>query len=156
MNMQARNTLLAAALALGFSLTAAGAQASLVLGSSVDSSIFSAAIGSTNGWTFLGTNTSAFTGSGTGTIDLRSAAFADSFGYAKDNHTSLTQVFASGANVGSTATIAGFSPSYEFYFASDAPGTRSISSRMSAPTLGPSSTMTAAPRDRATTVTSTT
>jgi len=127
--MTKRNTLLAAAAVLGMTFAAAAAQAAPVLGSSVDSSVFSAALGSTSGWAFLGTNTSVFTGTGSGTISLRSASFDDSFGYSNDSHSTSTQVFAAGASVGSTATIAGYSPSYEFYFASNAPGTQDDNTR---------------------------
>ncbi len=104
-----RKSLISATMAAGvaLALSAAPGHAADVLGSSVDSSVFSAAIGSTNGWSFLGTSTSAFTGSGNGTIDLRSASFSDSFGYAKTNDTGLVQVFGAGASVGSTSAVVG-------------------------------------------------
>lgn len=105
------------------SLLGNAASAAPVLGSNVDSTVFSAAIGATTGWAYLGQSTAAFTGGGSGEIELRSADFANSFGYGSTAHGSMTTVFASGAPVGSTMAIAGLSPSYLFWFNSDPSGT---------------------------------
>jgi hypothetical protein len=114
--------LIASTILIGLSLSAAGASAAPILGSNVDSSVFSAALGSTSGWTYVGQSTSAFVGPGTGEIELRGADNANSFGYGSTAHGSSTTVFAAGAPVGSTAGIAGLSPSYLFWFNSDPNG----------------------------------
>jgi hypothetical protein len=114
--------LLTATVASAFLLAAPAAHAAPVLGSNVDSSVFSAAIGSTAGWTYLGQNTSAFSGPGTGELELRVSTFDNSFGYARTNHTGRVQVFGPGASPGATAAIAGYAPEYLFYFKADAHG----------------------------------
>ena len=107
---------MAALLMSGLAATQASAG---VLGSNVSSGAFAAGLGSAAGWSYIGESASAFSGSGKGTITLRSADYADSFGYSKTNYSSMTQVFSSGAAVGSTATI---DPSFDpflFYFKAD-------------------------------------
>lgn len=120
--MTKRNRLIATGLALGIGLSAFGAQAAPILGSHVDSGLFSTAIGSTSGWSYLGQSTSTFSGSGTAEVEYRSSSYADSFGYASTGHGSLVQVFNSSAAVGTTALVSGYSPSYLFYFDANEPG----------------------------------
>jgi hypothetical protein len=117
--MKTRNMLIATGVALGFGLGAANVQAAPILGSHVDSALFASSIGSTSGWTYLGQSTSAFTISGTAEIESRSSSYDDTFGFSTTNHNTRTQVFATNAAVGTTATVAGYSPGYLLYFAAD-------------------------------------
>jgi hypothetical protein len=105
-----------AALGLMLLTAHAPAQAAPVLSSNVDSTIFAAALGATTGWSYLGQSTSAFSGSGMGEVELRSSDYPNSFGYGSTGHGSTTTVFGTGAAAGTTATIAGLSPSYLFWF----------------------------------------
>ena len=112
---------LAVAVMLAATLGASGAQATTI-GGSVSNADFIAANGPLSGWSYVGQSTAAFTLPGSGTVELRSADFSNSFGYSTTGHASLTQVFSTSASVGTTATIApGFTP-FLFYFDADAPG----------------------------------
>lgn len=100
-------------------VTASAAQAAPVLGSNVDSTVFSAAIGSTAGWSYMGGSTSAFSGSGTAELRWRSSSYANSFGYSRTTYNDRVTVFGAAATVGSTAAVMGYNPAYLMYFQAD-------------------------------------
>lgn len=106
----------AAVLAVAVGFASGSALAAPVLGSHVDSSVFSTAIGSTANWSYMGQNVAAFTGTGTATVAHRSSGYANSFGYANTSHGGRVQLLGPSAGVGSTAAVAGYSPGYLFYF----------------------------------------
>jgi hypothetical protein len=110
-------------LALTFALSVAGAgtgaQAAPILGSNVDSAIFSANIGSSSGWSYQGQSIAAFNTGGTASLISRSSSYANSFGYSRSDHTGITQTFGASAPAGSTALITGYSPEYLLYFRAD-------------------------------------
>jgi len=108
-------SLLAATVALSFAVSAHTASAAPILGSHVDSAIWTAAIGNTSGWAYSGQTSSAFTTGGTATLVMRDSGYQNSFGIAETDHSPATPVFSNGASVGSTATVTGYSPSYVFY-----------------------------------------
>ena len=102
-------------------LGASGAQATTI-GGSVSDADFNTANGSLTGWSYVGQSTAAFTLPGSGTVELRSADFPNSFGYSTPTHTLSTQVFATSAAVGTTVTISpGFTP-FVFYFETNPSG----------------------------------
>ena len=107
---------LAAAAALFCATTASAAP---VLGSNVESALFTSLLGSTSGWSYSGASTAAFTGTGTATLLSRSSSYANSFGYSNTSHTGRTTIFSTGAAVGSSAMVTGYSPSYLMYFQAD-------------------------------------
>jgi hypothetical protein len=113
-----RTACLSASIALGLGLAfgSMGAQAAPILGSNVDSSVFSATIGSTSGWSYLGQSTTAFSGTGTASLVSRSSSYSNSFGFANTSHADRVQLFGSGAAVGSTALVSGYAPGYLFYY----------------------------------------
>ncbi len=96
------------------------ASAAPVLGSNVELALFTSVIGSTSGWTYSNQAVSAFSLNGTATLVKRDSGFANSFGYARTNHTGLTTIFSSSAAVGSTMAVSGYSPSFVFYASADA------------------------------------
>jgi len=115
--MTCRSTLsVAAALTM---LWASSALAAPVLGSNVDSSLFTSSLGSTSGWSYSGDSTAAFTSSGTATLVSRSSSYANSFGYSNTGHTGRTTVFSTGASAGAMSMVTGYDPSYLFYFQAD-------------------------------------
>ena len=117
--MKTLNMLIATGVALGFGLGAANVQAAPILGSHVDSALFASSIGATTGWAYLGQSTSAFTISGTAEIEFRESTNTNTFGYSTTNHNTRTEIFGANAAVGSIAAVAGYSPSYLLYFASN-------------------------------------
>ncbi len=117
--MKFKTLFTAAAIAVG--AFCGTAQAAPVLGSHVDSAVFASTIGSTAGWSYLGLSTSPFIGAGVGELEIRGGNFLNSFGYARTNHTGAVEVFGPTATIGSTASIAGYSPGYIFYLQGDAP-----------------------------------
>lgn len=111
--------LLLATAALTLAAFTGGAQAAPVLGSHVDSSVFASAIGSTSGWNYMGQSVGAFSGNGTAELKWRSSSYADSFGYANTAHGGRVSIFGTGASVGATSLVSGYSPDYLFYFQGD-------------------------------------
>jgi MYXO-CTERM domain-containing protein len=111
-----RKFILPVAVALGISASAASAAP--VLSSHVDSSVFSATIGDTSGWAYLGQSTSAFTADGVATLVMRDSSFNDSFGISQLDYSGTVPVFSPGAAVGSTSNVTGYDPSYLFFFRS--------------------------------------
>lgn len=114
-----KKLLLAGVAATGMTLAAGSAQAALI-GGTVSEADFVAAMGSasTAGWAYLGQTTAAFTLPGSGELELRNAAFDNSFGFSGlgPGYANQTVVFGPGAAVGSVAAIApGFSP-FLFFF----------------------------------------
>lgn len=101
--------------------TAGAASAAPILGSNVDSSTFSTALGSSTGWAYIGDDTSSFTAAGTAQLVLRSSGYANSFGTSNLAHGASSTLFSAGAAVGSTASVSGSSSGYLFYY--DANGT---------------------------------
>jgi hypothetical protein len=100
-------------------LSTGTAHAAPVLGSNVDSTVFSAAIGSTAGWSYTGQSAAAFTGPGTAELRLRSSAYQNSFGFSNTSHGARTTVFGNAAAVGTTAGVTGYAPGYLFYYQAD-------------------------------------
>lgn len=93
------------------------ARATPVAGGPVDSSVFSAAgLGSGAGYSYLGASTGSFTGSGGGSLTLRSSTYADSFGYSDTGHGTPTVIFGTNAAQGATATINPLVQPFLFYF----------------------------------------
>jgi hypothetical protein len=105
-----------AAMALAFSATPG--TAAPILGSHVDSSTFASAIGGTDGWTYSGQSTSAFSGDGVAKIVWRDASASNSFGFARTDLSGTTTIFDGSAAVGTTANVTGYSPSYLLYLRS--------------------------------------
>lgn len=95
---------------------AAPALAAPILGSNVDSAVFASSIGATSGWSYLGQSTSAFTMTGTATLQSRSSGYANSFGYSNTGHGGRVELFSTAATSGASTFVTGYSPSYLFYF----------------------------------------
>ncbi len=89
----------------------------------VDSSVFAiAGLDSSLYTVYDGSNAGTFTQNGSGTLELRSSDYKDSFGTAKPNGSSQVTVFASNAAVPSTQTIAPSYSPFVLYFHSDGSG----------------------------------
>lgn len=110
-------TLCAAASLLA--LSAAAAHAAPVDGSNVDDSVFSSTVGSASGWSYSGNAVSAFSGMGTASIVGRSSSYLNSFGYSNTTHGARTTIFGTGAAVGTTSAVTGYSPNYLLYMQAD-------------------------------------
>lgn len=113
-------SLLAATVAITLGVSASVASAAPVLGSNVDASLFASTVGSLAGWSYAGQSTSAFTTGGTATLVGRDSGYSNSFGFALPNQLGQTTLFGSGATIGSTAAVSGYSPAFVFYASADA------------------------------------
>ncbi len=113
-------SLLAATVAITLGVSASVASAAPVLGSHVDSSIFSSTVGGLGGWSYVGQTTSSFTTGGTATLVGGDSGYSNSFGFARPNQSGRTTLFSGGAAIGSTASVSSYSPSFVFYAAADA------------------------------------
>jgi hypothetical protein len=92
-----------------------------VLGSAVDSFVFSSALGDIFGWSYLGVDVDPFMVGGTLELRGRESSYADSFGIADTTHGDLLTLFSPSAPIGATATVTADPTGYLFYFQADAP-----------------------------------
>jgi hypothetical protein len=100
-----------------------GAQATpIVIGGPLTATQFMNASIDTGTYSYLGSSTSVFTGTGSGTMTLAESTFSDTFGYANASYGAAHTVFVNSTDAPSTATI---SPSYSpfvFFFATGGSG----------------------------------
>lgn len=116
--MMGRKSLLGTAVTAAM-LWASVASAAPIMGSNVDSSLFSSTIGSASGWTYSGQSAGAFSGSGTATLISRASSYSNSFGFSNLSHGGRTSVFGNSASAGASMAVSGYDPSYLFYFQAD-------------------------------------
>ncbi len=111
------------AIALLFGLSAAPAQAALILGSHVEGSLFLGAIApNTDGWSYFGEDLgppSPFWVGGRLEVKQRSSSYLNTFGISDTSHTNRTEIFGGSAGAGAVFNLAESASERLFYFSAN-------------------------------------